>query len=135
MAIAPGRPDSADLARALGFGQEVAARIRSGAGGRLDTPLALPGDRPFKDLRVPLGVAPALDERLCADCGACATVCPTGAIAMDRPRADASLCIQCCACIRACPFGARSTVDPRVLQIAERLHRTCGERKEPRLFF
>jgi ferredoxin len=133
--IAPGRPDPADLAKALWFGEQVAERMGKGTCGRRNTTLTLPGNRPGKDLRAPLGVAPAVDGNLCVACGECRTMCPTGAIGMEGPVADGALCIQCCACIRACPSGARRTVDPRVLQIAERLHRTCGHRQEPEVFF
>jgi len=47
----------------------------------------------------------------CGGCGACANICPDGAIKMTAdertgflyPRADASLCTGCSACHRACP--------------------------------
>jgi ferredoxin/menaquinone-dependent protoporphyrinogen IX oxidase len=128
--IAQGRPDGADLAQAFRFGGQVAERMRRGDWG--STPLALPGARPG---RAPLGVAPAVDENLCVTCGACGAVCPTGAIGKAGPVADGRLCIQCCACIKACPEGARATVDPRILEIAERLHQTCGHRHEPEVYF
>lgn len=133
--IAPGRPDPADLAKALRFGEQVAERMRKGTCGGRNPSLVLPGNRPGRDLRAPLAVAPAVDGNLCVRCGVCRTMCPTGAIGMEGPAADGGLCIQCCACIRACPSGARQTVDPRVLQIAERLHRTCGQRQEPEVYF
>jgi ferredoxin len=132
--IAPGRPDAADLAKAFQFGERLGEELREGTCDRWNTPLALPGNRPGRELRVPLGVAPAVDGDLCAACGQCARVCPTGAIGAQSPVADGDLCIQCCACIRACPSGARRTVDPRVLQIAERLHLNCRQRQEPGIF-
>jgi ferredoxin/flavodoxin len=133
--IAPGRPDPADLAKAVGFGAQVAEQLRKGTCARWNTPLALPGDRPGRELRAPMGVAPSVDSNVCVACGLCGTRCPTGAIGPDDPVADGKLCIQCCACIKACPLGARRTVDPRVLQIADRLHRTCAQRQEPEVFF
>lgn len=133
--IAPGRPDAADLAKARAFGQSVALLLRDGAAGPRNAPLVLPGNRPPKDLRAPLGVAPAVDAALCGACGACGAVCPTGAIGPDGPVADGLLCIQCCACIKACPSGARKTVDPRVLQTAERLHLNFARRQEPEVHF
>ena len=133
--IAAGRPDTADLTKAVGFGAQVAEQIRKGACDRWNTPLTLPGDRPGRELRAPMGVAPAVDGDVCVACGLCGTMCPTGAIGPEGPVADGRLCIQCCACIRVCPSGARRTLDPRVLQIAERLHRTCGQRQEPEVFF
>ena len=133
--IAQGRPDTTDLAKALWFGEQVAEQIRQGACESLNTRMALPGNRPGRDLRAPLGVAPAVDGNLCGACSRCGTVCPTEAIGIGNPVANPELCIQCCACIRACPSGARQTVDPRVLQIAARLHLTCGQRQEPDVYF
>ena len=135
MPIAQGRPDTADLAKAWMFGRQIAERMVDGSRGMGAAPLELPGHRPGRDLRAPLGVAPAVEGALCGACGVCGTVCPTGAIGADGPVADGRLCIQCCACIKACPSGARRTVDPRILQVAERLHRTCEERQEPEVYF
>lgn len=133
--IAPGRPDAADLAKARAFGKSAALLLRDGTAGQQNAPLVLPGNRPPKELRAPLGVAPAVDAALCGACGACGAVCPTGAIGPDGPVADGVLCIQCCACIKACPSGARKTVDPRVLQTAERLHLNFARRLEPEVHF
>ena len=135
MPIAQGRPDAADLAKARRLGEQVAECMGDGTRDMGAAPLSLPGHRPGRDLRAPLGVAPAVVGTLCGTCGVCGTVCPTGAIGTDGPVADGSLCIQCCACIKACPSGARRTVDPRILQVAERLHRTCGHRQEPEVYF
>jgi len=133
--IAQGRPDAADLDEAGRFGAAVADRIRGGSTGVLDTPFALPGNHPFRDLREPLGVAPALDGALCHACGACVAACPTGAIGPEGGEANGERCIQCCACVKTCPAGARRTEDPRVLQIAQRLNRTCADRKGPEVFY
>jgi ferredoxin/flavodoxin len=133
--IAPGRPDGVDLAKAFRFGKRLAEELRVGTSDTWNLPLALPGNRPPKELRVPMGVAPAVDGDLCEACGQCGPVCPSGAIGAEGPEANGSLCVQCCACIRACPSGARRTVDPRVLQIAERLNQNCKQRQEPEVFF
>ena len=49
----------------------------------------------------------------CTGCGACAAVCPRGAIRMlpdrlgfDAPRVDKSLCVECGSCSKACPVLA-----------------------------
>ena len=51
---------------------------------------------------------PVLDPVVCDENGACASACPTGAIALaqDGWRLDAGACIFCDACVVACPTGA-----------------------------
>lgn len=52
-----------------------------------------------------------LDTTLCCGCGACANICPTGAISWGRdgegfsaPALDQSKCIDCGLCRRVCPY-------------------------------
>lgn len=44
----------------------------------------------------------------CVACGACAAVCPVGAIAEGSPTyvIDADTCLDCGACESTCPVGA-----------------------------
>ena len=51
------------------------------------------------------------DKHYCCGCGACAAVCPRGAIVMvvdDEgfwyPEADGALCVSCLMCERVCAF-------------------------------
>ena len=50
-----------------------------------------------------------VDREKCTGCGACAAVCPNGAIHMEegRPILDAEACVFCGKCTRFCPTGAR----------------------------
>ncbi len=47
------------------------------------------------------------DEERCTHCGACITICPTGAFYVDRKSMkvifDAEKCIACELCVRGCP--------------------------------
>ena len=47
------------------------------------------------------------DEDVCTHCGACISVCPTGALAVDRGTMmvvfDPTKCIACELCVKACP--------------------------------
>ena len=52
------------------------------------------------------------DKALCTGCGACATICPKGAIAMRAdeegflyPAVDGELCVSCDLCEKRCPAG------------------------------
>ena len=54
----------------------------------------------------------AFYETSCIGCGACAAVCPTGAVAVENGKAtlDRTLCHLCGACATACPTGALTQV-------------------------
>lgn len=47
------------------------------------------------------------NESRCTDCGACITICPTGAFSVDKStrkvKFDHSKCVVCELCVRACP--------------------------------
>lgn len=49
------------------------------------------------------------DEESCVDCGSCAGVCFSGAIALDRVtwklEVDRDKCTACGLCVKACPFS------------------------------
>ena len=53
-----------------------------------------------------------VDREKCTGCGACAAVCPNGAIHMEegRPTLDAEACVFCGKCTRFCPTGAREVI-------------------------
>jgi len=47
------------------------------------------------------------DDNVCTQCGACISVCPTGALAVNRETMvvgfDPSKCVACELCVKACP--------------------------------
>ena len=53
-----------------------------------------------------------VDREKGTGCGACAAVCPNGAIHMEegRPILDAEACVFCGKCTRFCPTGAREVI-------------------------
>ncbi len=50
------------------------------------------------------------DDESCVDCGACAGVCPSAALFLERPAMkvllDADRCVACGECVKACPVRA-----------------------------
>lgn len=133
--IAFGRPDGEDLMEAAKFGKLIHEKMSNlrALDGML--PLQVPGNFPYKELRMLSDIAPVVHEAVCSKCGRCATVCPTAAITMgDAAATDGSLCIKCCACVKFCSAGARTMDDPRIRQVAEQLATNCGKRKEPEAY-
>lgn len=126
--IAQGRPDDADIESARQFGCEIASRIMSGSLRQVDAS-ALP-EQPapetsllnFRNFVIdyqrsqkesPRTFLPEVDTSLCDDCGTCADVCPTEAIAIsDLHHTDPAKCIKCCACVKACPQKRAHTRHP-----------------------
>lgn len=53
-----------------------------------------------------------MDQELCVDCGACLSVCPTGALYMNSLTGqvclEADKCVACGMCLLACPRRAMS---------------------------
>ncbi len=136
MPIAPGRPDAADMVKAVAFGQHIRQLLARTPVDSLP-PLTVPGNYPYKERR-PSTEAPPTPTTiadLCTLCGDCAVVCPTAAITIgDAVITKAAACIQCCACTRACPTGARVMEDPRILRTAAWLYENHSARKEPEVF-
>lgn len=132
--IAVGRPDSADLEKAVAFGQQVCEKLKQLG----SLPAAhVPGNFPYKERRPPAAnpPAPITIADLCTLCGDCAAVCPTAAITVGASViTNAQSCIACCACTRACPTGARVMEDPRIRQTTTWLYENHSARKEPEVF-
>ena len=49
-----------------------------------------------------------VNEKICIGCGACASICPVGAIKLVKGKAqiDQTKCIKCGACASFCPVSA-----------------------------
>lgn len=75
--------DAADLERGLEYVREVGVRAQ------------------------PLGHDVTQDGDVCTDCGACVTICPTGALVIDlqtrEVKFDPEQCIACELCVPVCP--------------------------------
>ena len=59
-----------------------------------------------------------VDESRCVACGACANVCPRGAISVVHgcfAHADSEICVGCGLCAKTCPVGCISILDREVV--------------------
>lgn len=127
--IAPGRPNTDDLAQCVAFGDAAAAKI---AAGHCST-VEVPGNAEYK----PLPKMPATPQvtDACGGCGMCARKCPVGAIPLSDPRStDAAKCILCMRCVAICPRGARILPPPMVEAFTAKLNAVAGEPKAPETF-
>lgn len=133
MPIAEGRPDDADLEVARRFGKRALEKLVSVQGLQEVRPFPVKGHVPYREAGPSTPAAPVVDEALCAACGECVEVCPTGAVTVDaagKVQTDKMKCIKCCACVKACPIGARTFDTPYTAL----LHAKCAARREPELF-
>ena len=127
--IAPGRPDSADIAAAVDFGNAVAAKLATGQTG----PVSVPGNEEYRPLPQ-MPVTPMVTDA-CGGCGMCAIKCPVEAIPTDNPRStDASRCILCMRCVAICPRKARLLPPPAQAAFTERLSAVATEPKQPEIY-
>ncbi len=134
MPVAAGRPDEADLEKAVEFGRRVRERLDVMVH-QADLP-GMPrvkGHRPYKERKAGTPMAPVTDAERCSRCGYCVNACPTDAITLTPERgavSDATRCIMCCACVKECPEGARSFDTP----FTAFLHQNFSARREPEEF-
>ncbi len=127
--IAPGRPDSADIAAAVDFGNAVAAKLATGQ----TDPVSVPGNEEYRPLPQ-MPVTPMVTDA-CGGCGMCAIKCPVEAIPADNPRStDASRCILCMRCVAICPRKARLLPPPAQAAFTERLSAVATEPKQPEIY-
>lgn len=127
--VATTRPDADDIAQIKDFAANAAALLATGYGA-----IDIPGNRPYK---VPGGIPiwPTA-SRKCTACGACARLCPTGAIDVASPRSvDKEKCIKCGRCIVVCPAKARRFYGIKYSLAAARFNVAFAARRENEMWF
>lgn len=140
-ALADGRPDWDDKRMMETFAAGVADKAK----GLMDipAPVAVPGDaaapyyvpkgtdgEPAKFLKA----KPQTDLGKCTNCGACARLCPMGAIDPENTALVPGTCIKCQACVRKCTKHAKYFDDPAFLSHVAMLEQNFAERKENALY-
>ena len=127
---AAGRPDRADMAELTDFGRAIARKLESRS---LPDDLQVPGNRPYRNFGG-VGMIP-MPGNACTGCGACARLCPTGAISAQDPRqVDGTLCISCMRCVAVCPEHDRHAEAEKVASTEAKLAKLCADRKANALF-
>ena len=118
---------------------QIAGKLRSGRGGTV----AVPGvpDAPYY---IPKGVdgepvkflqaKPRTDPGKCTNCGACARLCPMGAIDPRDVFRVPGTCIKCQCCVRKCTRHAKYFDDPAFLSHVAMLEQNFAEPKENEVF-
>jgi len=129
--VASERPDQKDKEAIVSFGKQCAKAIAACLG---NEKIKVKGSSPYcKPGAIPL--QPSGDSK-CDNCGACAIICPTKAIAKETPRrSDKKRCISCTACISVCPQKARAFHGPMYAIAGKAFAGKNSARKEPETFF
>lgn len=125
--FASDRPNANDSKQLADYGNQIIEKAANSSGS-----IIVPGNRPYK--KAGAAMVPKANKT-CTNCGACAKVCPAGAIDSSNPRSvDKSKCIGCMRCISVCPTKARS-INPIMSKVAAlALKKACSVPKDNELF-
>lgn len=127
--VGKARPDGADMAEIKEFAAKAVCLLADKFGD-----INIPGNRPYK---VPGGIPiwPTASRR-CTACGACARLCPTGAIDPASPKGvDKTKCIKCGRCIVVCPAKARRFYGIKYSLAAARFNSAFVARRDNEMWF
>ena len=127
------RPNKTDLKTIAEFGVELNRRIRKEES--FDhINIQVPGNTPYKKYGKNV-LFPKADSNMCTLCGACAKVCPTGAIPVKEPKkTDTKKCIGCMKCVRVCKQNARSVNSLKMKMAESKLKKVCQSDKKAEIF-
>ena len=134
------RPGILDLREAASLGEKGAEKALAGqletvsVSGDAGAPYYVPkgtDGQPAKFLKA----KPQTNLSKCTNCGACARVCPTGAINPGNVAEVPGVCIKCQACVRKCTKNAKYFDDAAFLSHVAMLEQNFTDEKENALFF
>ena len=139
--LAYGRPGWSDQFEMKNFAKQISDKVKSLPG--ICAPVRVPGDanasyyvpkgtdgEPVKFLKA----KPKTYLSKCTNCGACARLCPMGAIDPKNVSNVPGTCIKCQCCVRKCTKGAKYFDDPAFLSHVAMLEQNFTEPKENEVF-
>lgn len=131
--IGLGRPNKADLKTIADFSAQLNRRLHTEQDFS-GIQVAVPGNEPYRKAGS-FSMVPKTDVSLCTECGACAKVCPAGAISVKDPKkTDKKKCISCQKCLRLCKQKARSVSSLKLNALTKKLNKACRSDKSAELF-
>ena len=139
--LAYGRPGWSDEFEMKDFAKKISDKVKCLTD--IPTPVRVPGDaaapyyvpkgtdgQPAKFLKA----KPKTDLSKCCNCGACARVCPMGAIDPADVSGVPGTCIKCQACVRKCTHGAKYFDDEAFLSHVKMLEANFTDPKKNEVF-
>ncbi len=127
--IATDRPNEEDFAKAKEFFGGYKEKLQSGEISILKDFTSFESETKGKGGRF----FPMTNDK-CVFCGACARLCPVGAISFENFKVDSTKCIACFRCINRCLAGAKNMDDPAYIQFAEGFSEKLSQRVENEYF-
>lgn len=139
--LGDGRPDWSDKQMMRDFAGQICDKVTAMA--EVPPPVQVPGD-PEAPYYVPKGVdgqpakflkaKPKTNLGKCTNCGACARLCPMGAIDLQNVAEVPGTCIKCQCCVRKCTKHAKYFDDPAFLSHVAMLEEHFAQPKENEVF-
>lgn len=128
--VGEGRPDAVDAEDIQTFAKKVSEKLINGDRSKV----TVPGNIPYKEHM--MVAATPISTSVCNQCGACATICPTGAIQVEKDGITTELekCILCMACVAHCPKKGRVLPHPMQKGMNEKLGVLKDIRRENEYF-
>lgn len=136
-----GRPGWSDQYEMKQFAEKIAEKVQSltqnpapvWVPGNAEMPYYVPKGLDGQPVKF-LAAKPLTNLSRCSNCGACARVCPMGAIDPSDITKVPGICIKCQACVRKCTRGAKYFDDEAFLSHVAMLQANFREAKENEIY-
>jgi len=135
--IAENRPNREDLAIAEEFGRHILKKLQNDDHADVVIPqgkmLFIANVLPKNSAKI-FTKTPNVDRNLCNGCGACAKLCPMGAINKETLEINDMSCLRCFACVKKCPKKARKIVYHKKFVVSKFLKAKGKVHREPKIY-